>query len=116
MAGELLCHPPVGDLRQLVGHLGQQMICAGERLHLTVPGEHLHDGDGVSGREQGQTVVERLKKRPEFWNFDYPRGSAEPGRREKARPSPKGYFRSPVTPRAVPFSSERWLGGQPSVA
>ncbi len=27
----------------------------------------------VEDREQGRAVVERLKQRPEYWNFDYPR-------------------------------------------
>ena len=26
----------------------------------------------VENREQGHTVVERLKQRPDYWNFDYP--------------------------------------------
>ncbi len=38
----------------------------------------------VADRAQGAAVVERLKQRPEYWNFDYPR--EELGRASARRP------------------------------
>ncbi len=57
---------------------------AGETPLLVEDSETLCPGPGVrwrfvcqvEDREQGRAVVERLKQRPEFWNFHYPRGRA----------------------------------------
>ncbi len=54
---------------------------AGEKPLLVEDSETLCPGPGVrwryvcevEDREQGHAVVERLKQRPEYWNFDYPR-------------------------------------------
>jgi len=54
---------------------------AGETPLLVEDSETLCPGPAVRWRyvcevedlEQGRAVVERLKQRPEYWNFDYPR-------------------------------------------
>ncbi len=54
---------------------------AGETPLLVEDSETLCPGPGVrwrfvcevADRAQGAAVVERLKQRPEYWNFDYPR-------------------------------------------
>ena len=54
---------------------------AGETPLLVEDSETLCPGPGVrwryvcevEDREQGHAVVERLRHRPEYWNFDYPR-------------------------------------------
>ncbi len=54
---------------------------AGETPLLVEDSETLCPGPGVrwrfvcevENRKQGRAVVERLKQRPEYWNFDYPR-------------------------------------------
>ena len=61
----------------LVGNID----AAGETPMLVEDSETLCPGPGVrwrfvcevENREQGRAVLERLKRRPEYWNFDYDR-------------------------------------------
>ena len=79
-----------------------RLDAAGETPLLVEDSEELCPGPGVRWRyvcevedsEQGRAVVERMKQRPEYWDFDYP--SEEPDR-------------------AV-AELLHWLGNQPEVA
>ena len=66
----------------------------------------------VKNREQGHAVVERLKRRPEYWNFDYDKEALDRAadtlqRREREPPG------GPIVRRPGPHRSQRGLEAKP---
>ncbi len=81
-ASDTYCVPVrLSTARKHWSHGFARFDAAGETPLLVEDSERLCPGPGVrwrfvsevEDREQGQAVVERLKQRPEYWNFDYPR-------------------------------------------